>query len=152
MRRSGRNKARAKKEDNVDEYVDDGSAHGSSENDLDADPEPSSDRAPNEPDDDDEGGIIEVDSPASGPEVDLAHDKSGGGSGRPYRFRKRGNVNYAIPPPLTMEETSDLVKPRSKGRKKGNNMPGWGASGADLGRFLGLPGPDDSVRPTFPLL
>ncbi|ESK87512.1 aaa family atpase [Moniliophthora roreri MCA 2997] len=67
--------------------------------------------------------------------------------GKPYALRQRQKVNYAIPPPL-----EEMVRPPPKptksafnrrtgpgGRRKG---PGWSASGAELGRWMGLPGDD----------
>jgi len=77
--------------------------------------------------------------------------------GRPYALRQRQKINYAIPPPL-----EDMPKPppksaaaRNAGRTggyhgghgragpKGRTL-GWSASGAELGRWMGMPG-DDSV-------
>ncbi|KAJ2934730.1 hypothetical protein H1R20_g2371, partial [Candolleomyces eurysporus] len=73
--------------------------------------------------------------------------------GRPYAFRQRQKINYAIPPPL-----ESLPKPPPKpagggrngfrGGKKGRGL-GWSASGAELGRWMGMPGDDsDSDHPT----
>ena len=77
--------------------------------------------------------------------------------GRPYALRQRQKVNYAIPPPL-----EDLPKPPPKqnggrnggknganGRGKGRSL-GWSASGAELGRWMGMPA-DDSVINFFHL-
>ena len=76
--------------------------------------------------------------------------------GRPYSLRQRQKINYAIPPPL-----EDMPKPhkntagRNGGRTggyhgghgragaKGRTL-GWSATGAELGRWMGMPG-DDSV-------
>jgi ATPase family AAA domain-containing protein 2 len=75
--------------------------------------------------------------------------------GKPYSLRQRQKVNYAIPPPL-----EEMVKPPMKPSKsafnrKGPNTrrkgPGWSASGAELGRWMGLPG-DDSVCPLMELI
>ncbi|KAH9065165.1 P-loop containing nucleoside triphosphate hydrolase protein [Lactarius deliciosus] len=79
--------------------------------------------------------------------------------GKPYALRQRAKVNYAIPPPLD-EIPFAPPKPTSgrsgggrsnwnrAGAKKG---PGWSANGAELSRFLGLPGDDsDSDAPRAP--
>lgn len=78
--------------------------------------------------------------------------------GRPYALRQRQKINYAIPPPL-----EDMPKPAPKGTTgrnggrsggyhaggqgrvgaKGRSL-GWSASGAELGRWMGVRG-DDSV-------
>ena len=79
--------------------------------------------------------------------------------GRPYALRQRQKINYAIPPPL-----EDMAKPskgnagRNGGRAggyhghgragaKGRTL-GWSANGAELGRWMGMPG-DDSVTIFF---
>ena len=76
------------------------------------------------------------------------------GDGKPYSLRQRKEVNYAIPPPL-----EDLAKPppRQGGGRNGRNgggganakgkgRLGWSASGAELGRWMGMPAAgDDSV-------
>lgn len=75
------------------------------------------------------------------------------GDGRPYALRQRQRINYAIPPPL-----EEMKKPppkhnmaRNGGRSNGfhagphrskKNL-GWSASGAELGRWMGI-NADDS--------
>jgi len=78
--------------------------------------------------------------------------------GRPYALRQRQKVNYAIPPPL-----EDLPRPpppkqnggRNGGKSGGANGKGkgrglgWSASGAELGRWMGMAADDsDSDYPT----
>lgn len=104
--------------------------------------------------------------PEPEPEDDLADNDNGDGvemvesDGKPYALRQRAKINYAIPPPL--EETAAKALPKvgrggngwfgngrnerkHGGRKKGL---GWSASGAELGRLMGMPA-DDSVRPLY---
>ena len=75
--------------------------------------------------------------------------------GRPYALRQRQKINYAIPPPLEdMPKPSKSNAGRSGGRGyhggghgRAGAKPrtlGWSASGAELGRWMGMPG-DDSV-------
>jgi hypothetical protein len=74
--------------------------------------------------------------------------------GRPYALRQRQPVNYAIPPPL-----EDLPPPQQAARRPHGRSgrsghggagaskrkgPGWSATGAELGRWMGMPA-DDSV-------
>ena len=69
--------------------------------------------------------------------------------GRPYGLRERQKkINYYIPPPL--EEIRRPPPPPSKSRhignrpgggKKGKGL-GWSASGAELGRWMGMPADD----------
>ncbi|KAJ7621654.1 AAA-domain-containing protein [Mycena polygramma] len=63
--------------------------------------------------------------------------------GRPYALRQRQKINYAIPPPL--EEMSRPPAPtRPPPSRKRTKGPGWSASGAELGRWMGMGGNDDS--------
>lgn len=72
--------------------------------------------------------------------------------GKPYAFRQRAKVNYAILPPLE-EMTRPPPKPSGRhanrgGPKKGRGL-GWSASGAELGRWMGIPANDsDSDNPS----
>ncbi|KAI0092884.1 hypothetical protein BDY19DRAFT_926936 [Irpex rosettiformis] len=72
---------------------------------------------------------------------------------RPYAFRQRSKVNYAIPPPIE-EMQAPPAKPRSKGKNSRSygarpKAPGWSATGAQLDRWLGGAGDDsDSDYPT----
>ncbi|KIK70579.1 hypothetical protein GYMLUDRAFT_148547 [Collybiopsis luxurians FD-317 M1] len=88
--------------------------------------------------------------PPPEPEPD-PEDEASGTDGKPYSLRQRQRINYAIPPPL---EDLPRPPPQSKsnranegrgggyhGRRKGL---GWSASGAELGRWMGLPPHDDS--------
>ncbi|KAJ7165606.1 AAA-domain-containing protein [Mycena crocata] len=62
---------------------------------------------------------------------------------RPYALRQRQKINYAIPPPL--EEMSRPPQPaRPAPSRKRTKGPGWSASGAELGRWMGMGGNDDS--------
>ncbi|KAI0313571.1 hypothetical protein OF83DRAFT_522786 [Amylostereum chailletii] len=92
--------------------------------------------------------------PEPEPDMDMDADMDGEGDveiidesdGKPYALRRRAKVNYAIPPPLE-EIPSAPPKPKGGGRthfNKGKKGPGWSATGAELGRFLGIPGADDS--------
>jgi ATPase family AAA domain-containing protein 2 len=113
-----------------------------------------------------------------GERQDEVHDEGHDGQiadadGKPYALRRRKTVNYAIPQPL-----EELPHPPPKaGGKNGGNVrngwgggnagggggrsgggvgnrrkgPGWSASGAELGRWMGMGG-DDSVRPSPSLL
>ncbi|KAF9449012.1 AAA-domain-containing protein [Macrolepiota fuliginosa MF-IS2] len=87
--------------------------------------------------------------PEPEPEPDEDND------GKPYSLRQRQKINYAIPPPL--EEMPRPV-PKTNGNRnaagrsalaKGRRGPGWSASGAELGRWMGMGGDDsDSDYPT----
>ncbi|KAJ3909689.1 hypothetical protein F5879DRAFT_791142 [Lentinula edodes] len=125
-------------------------------------------------DDDNAPGTDDLDlelEPPPEPEPEPEDDVSGPdgtGNGKPYALRQRQRINYAIPPPL-----EDLSRPpahRSNnannnrlynragggrgvgggyhgGRRKGGL--GWSASGAELGKWMGLPADDsDSDVPT----
>ncbi|KAJ6579592.1 AAA-domain-containing protein [Mycena vulgaris] len=62
---------------------------------------------------------------------------------RPYALRERQKINYAIPPPL-----EEMVRPPQPTRpapsRKRTRGPGWSASGAELGRWMGMGANDDS--------
>jgi len=67
--------------------------------------------------------------------------------GKPYALRQRKEINYAIPPPL---EEMPRPPPRPNGgrtlsRNGKGKKPGWSMSGAELGRYMGMPPADDSV-------
>ncbi|KAL0955241.1 hypothetical protein HGRIS_004140 [Hohenbuehelia grisea] len=139
-------------DDQADEYVassgdsasGDGSladaAHTSSEVEPEADAE-----ADLIPEDDDNGGAGEIQEVEENPD------------GRPYAFRRRAPVNYQIPPPL--EEVarkgtrvngygggyggnSRAGERRAGGAARKGKRLGWSASGAELGRWMGMPGDD----------
>ncbi|KAH9061999.1 AAA-domain-containing protein [Lactarius vividus] len=134
--------------EDADGYVDLDQANDSADDSMeDAVPEASSDLVVEE----DAEGDIEVN--GEGDDEVLPSD------GKPYALRQRAKVNYAIPPPLD-EIPFAPPKPTSgrsgggrsnwnrAGAKKG---PGWSANGAELSRFLGLPGDDsDSDAPRAP--
>ncbi|KAG5642143.1 hypothetical protein DXG03_003573 [Asterophora parasitica] len=97
------------------------------------------------------------------PEPEPEPEQEDEGDGKPYALRQRQRINYAIPPPL-----EDLRKPppkssgggRNGGRSNGGYHGGhgrgikgkglgWSASGAELGRWMGMGGDDsDSDHPT----
>ncbi|KAE9403807.1 AAA-domain-containing protein [Gymnopus androsaceus JB14] len=108
----------------------------------------------------------------TGARAEPEEDGGTDGNGKPYALRRRAKINYAIPPPL-----EDLSRPPPQkgnrnngggngrafggragygghggghgyggGKKKGL---GWSASGAELGKWMGLNGDDsDSDAPT----
>ena len=138
-------------EDDGDGYVDVEQPNDSADDSMeDAVPEASSDLVLNEDDDADAEGDVEVN--GEGEDEVLPND------GKPYALRQRVKVNYAIPPPL---DEIPLAPPKltssrhggarsnwnRSGAKKG---PGWSANGAELSRFLGLPGEDSVCDVCFP--
>ncbi|KAH7875834.1 uncharacterized protein C8R40DRAFT_1017998, partial [Lentinula edodes] len=85
--------------------------------------------------------------PEPEPEDDVS-GPDGTGNGKPYALRQRQRINYAIPPPL-----EDLSRPPAHRSNNANNNRkgglGWSASGAELGKWMGLPADDsDSDVPT----
>ena len=82
-----------------------------------------------------------------GPEEEQEQERGG------YGLRARAKKNYDLVTMLdniTSAQTQPPKKsPRNKGRSGGNKFkgPGWSATGAQLGQWMGLPG-DDSVRPS----
>ena len=80
-----------------------------------------------------------------GPEEEQEHERGG------YGLRARAKKNYDLVSMLdniTAIQTQPVKKsPRNKGRSGGNRFkgPGWSATGAQLGQWMGLP-LDDSVR------
>lgn len=139
-RQARRAKRNAKLEDDDPGYVDEPVSPSSPEGEFEDAPRTSSDL-------DGEGDVdVEGDGEVEGGEAEQ--------EGRPYSLRKRAQINYAIPPPL-----EDLRAPpkqsgsrggrngggRSGGsRPNGKRGPGWSATGAELGKWMGMPG-DDSV-------
>ncbi|KII83379.1 hypothetical protein PLICRDRAFT_148152 [Plicaturopsis crispa FD-325 SS-3] len=133
-RRMARRSARAKEEDG-EFNIDDGGSSGSADGDgsMEDAPRTSSDvDADGEPD---EGEV----------------EQEAEGDGKPYALRQRAKINYAIPPPL--EDMRPPPKPRSGGgragggghgggRNGGRKGPGWSATGAELGRWMGMAGDD----------
>ncbi|KAH7921984.1 AAA-domain-containing protein [Leucogyrophana mollusca] len=106
-----------------------------------ADGEGSLDEAPRTSSDIDIDAEGEADLDGEGePDNDIEVD------GRPYSLRQRTKtINYAIPPPL--EETRPPPKGRAGGGRAVNGRnrgPGWSASGAELSKWMGMPGGDDS--------
>ena len=87
------------------------------------------------------------------PEPEPEHEPEEEVDGGPYALRQRQKINYAIPPPLEdMPKPSKNAAGRNGGRHgragaKGRTL-GWSASGAELGRWMGMPG-DDSVTIFF---
>ncbi len=131
-RRMTRNSARAGYED--ENYVDHPSSLGSADGDgsLEDAPRTSSDLD------------IEPD-PEPEPEPEPEDD------GKPYSLRQRQPINYAIPPPLEELPKPHPRQPMGRSNKGGlhgghkKRGPGWSASGAELSRWIRMPG-DDSVR------
>jgi ATPase family AAA domain-containing protein 2 len=99
--------------------------------------------------------------PEQEPELEHEPEPEEEVDGRPYSLRQRQKINYAIPPPLEdMPKPSKGTAGRNGGRAggyhggghgragaKGRTL-GWSASGAELGRWMGMPG-DDSVTIFF---
>ncbi|KAL1747783.1 hypothetical protein HDZ31DRAFT_31149 [Schizophyllum fasciatum] len=84
------------------------------------------------------------------PEKDDEEDDEA--NGRTYSLRQRQRINYAIPPPL---EELPRPPPRNSNRdayRRSRPKPkglGWSATGAELGRWMGMGGDDsDSDNPT----
>ncbi|KAJ7755188.1 AAA-domain-containing protein [Mycena metata] len=63
---------------------------------------------------------------------------------RPYALRQRQKINYAIPPPLEEMSRPPPGPARPAPSRKRTKGPGWSASGAELGRWMGMGGNDDS--------
>lgn len=142
-RRLTRRNARMTQEEE-DVYVHNTSSAGS------ADADGSIDDAPHESSDD-----LELE-PEPEPEPEPEEE---GGDGKPYALRQRQKINYAIPPPL------EEMPPKPPGKQAGGRNGGrggqyhgksgkgrglgWSASGAELGRWMGMGGDDsDSDHPT----
>jgi hypothetical protein len=122
-------------DDEADVYVDHPSSGADADGSLD-DAVPTSSDGEGEGDEQEQDGEGDVDADAEG---------------RPYSLRQRAKINYAIPPPI--EEMSRPQKPKANGRglggaRNGKNRgkPGWSATGAELSRWMGMAGGDDSVR------
>ncbi|KAH9963265.1 hypothetical protein BC827DRAFT_1194483 [Russula dissimulans] len=149
-RRPGlRSRRTTRDEEDADGYIDADQPNDSADDSMeDAVPEASSDLLVNEGEDADAEGDVE----ANGDEDEVLPS-----DGKPYALRQRAKVNYAIPPPL--DEIPVAPPKPSSGRHGGGRSnwnrsgskkgPGWSANGAELSRFLGLPGEDsDSDAPT----
>lgn len=129
-----RTRSSARNADEDDGYVDEPSS-GS------ADGEGSMDEAP-------------VTSPEPEPDADADGEADAEGDadpepdndGKPYALRQRAKINYAIPPPLE-EMRPPPPKPRANRSHRSNRPkpPGWSATGAELSRWMGGGGGDDSV-------
>ncbi|TFK28597.1 AAA-domain-containing protein [Coprinopsis marcescibilis] len=100
--------------------------------------------------DDDEAHLPESDIGDLGNPPEPEPEEEDDNDGKPYALRQRAKVNYAIPPPIE-EMKRPPPRPAGKGRggsKKSRGL-GWSASGAELGRWMGMPGDDsDSDHPT----
>jgi hypothetical protein len=134
-KRITRNSARAGYEDDKDDnYVDHPSSLGSADGDgsLDDDVLHTSSDLCIEPE------------PEAEPEPEPEDD------GKPYSLRQRQPINYAIPPPLDELSKPPARQPMGRHNKGGLNGAhkkrglGWSASGAELSRWIRMPG-DDSV-------
>jgi hypothetical protein len=76
--------------------------------------------------------------------------------GKPYSLRQRQPVNYVIPPPLedmpAPPQAAKRLGPHGRSGRIGHGGAGaskkkglgWSATGAELGRWMGMPA-DDSV-------
>jgi hypothetical protein len=139
-RQARRARRSAKTEQEEDGYIDEEQSPSSPDGEFDDAPHTSEDL---------EDGDVDADGEGEGGEAEQ--------EGKPYALRQRAKINYAIPPPL--EEMRPVAKSgggrgvRSGGGGGGRNGgarpgarrgPGWSASGAELGRWMGMPG-DDSV-------
>jgi hypothetical protein len=141
-RQARRARRSAKAEQEEDGYIDEEQSPSSPDGEFDDAPHTSEDV-------EDDNGDVDVDGEGNGGEA--------GQEGKPYALRRRAPINYAIPPPL--EEMRPL--PKGGGGRSGRNGgggggrnggsrpgarrgPGWSAGGAELGRWMGMPG-DDSV-------
>ena len=141
-RQARRARRSAKAEQEEDGYIDEEQSPSSPDGEFDDAPHTSEDL-------EDGDGDVDVDGEVDGGEAEQ--------EGKPYALRQRVKINYAIPPPL--EEMRPVVK--GGGGRAGRNGgggggrtgaarpaarrgPGWSASGAELGRWMGMPG-DDSV-------
>lgn len=142
-RRPGLRSRRTTRDDeDADGYVDIDQANDSADDSMeDAVPEASSDLVD---EDADAEGDVEVN--GEGEDEVLPSD------GKPYALRQRVKVNYAIPPPLEDIPVAPSKPTSSRhgggrsnwNRNAGKKAPGWSVNGAELSRFLGLPG-EDSV-------
>ncbi|KAK0197523.1 AAA-domain-containing protein [Armillaria mellea] len=88
-------------------------------------------------------------------DADGDQDMEDGDDGKPYSLRQRTKINYAIPPPLEEMSRPPLKPAKSHGGRNGyggGRKPkglGWSASGAELSKWMGMPGDDsDSDAPT----
>ena len=139
-RQARRARRSAKAEQEEDGYVDEEQSPSSPDGEFDDSPHTSSDV---------EDVGVDVDGEGDGDEAEQ--------EGRPYSLRQRAKINYAIPPPL--EEMRPVAKGgagrggrngggggggRNGARPGARRGPGWSAGGAELGRWMGMPG-DDSV-------
>jgi len=133
----------------ADGYVDVEQANDSADDSME-DAVPSSDLVVNDDEDADAEGDVEVN--GEGEDEVLPSD------GKPYALRQRVKVNYAIPPPL---EDIPVAPPKPTSSRHGGGRsnwnrsgtkkgPGWSANGAELSRFLGLPGEDSVCGIPFP--
>ena len=142
-RQARRAKRSAKAEQEEDGYIDEEQSPSSPDGEFDDAPHTSEDL---------EDGDVDAEGDADGDGGEAEQD------GKPYALRQRAKINYAIPPPL--EEMRPVAKGgagrRSGGAGGGRNGggrpgarrgPGWSATGAELGRWMGMPG-DDSVSPS----
>jgi hypothetical protein len=142
-----------RQQDDGDVYVDQPSSGASADADgsFDDAPHTSSDVDPDPEEDLDADGDADADG-----EVDLEPE-----DGRKYALRQRAKINYAIPPPLE-EMSKPPPKPARGGGKHGlggggggarggarSRGPGWSATGAELGRWMGMGGDDSVCGPTL---
>lgn len=140
--RSGKRTRSVAQDDADDGYVDQGSSGSQSAGDSFDDAPKTSPEPEPEPE-------LDGDADAEG-DLDM-----GESDGRPYALRQRAKINYAIPPPLEEMRPPSPKRPaprnntRRNGGWGGRKPPGWSATGAELGRWMGMGGDDsDSDHPT----
>lgn len=142
-RAARRTRRTAKNEEEEDGYVDEPHSPSSPDGEFDDAPHTSSD--------------LEVEADAEG-EGD-ADGAEGEQEGRPYALRQRAKINYAIPPPLEEMRPNPRGGTGGRGGRNGGGRngggrpgarrgPGWSATGAELGKWMGMPGNDSVCRRT----
>ena len=146
-----RSRAREDQPEEAD-YVDNPTS-GSASLDTDMDADASLEDAQHSPSDTeaDADGEIDVGADAD-EEMEQEHEVDG----KPYALRQRPKVNYVLPPLEEMRPAKGRPNGgRAGGRSghggggsRGTKGPPWSATGAELGRWMGMPA-DDSVRHNF---
>ena len=92
--------------------------------------------------------VVTSPEPVPGPEEpEEEQEQERGGYGLRVRAKKNYDIVSMLDNITAVQAQPAKKSPRNKGRTGGNKFkgPGWSATGAELGRWMGLPG-DDSVR------